>query len=178
MNIRRKGVGLDYCYEHNSKARNFYGGAKFMARRFMKISMLAIMNLVILTLVDVHANDRNLDDPFDLHIAQIKFINSLIYAFEICHEVSEDDRHAITLEACAFRVFDQFVEENRLPVNHHVVEVASKCLKLCLDKKHMKPFRLEACFIKCYKKHLKEHVEYKKQDDDHNNDHGVNLKKN
>ena len=123
----------------------------------MKKSMLAMMIWVILTLVDVHANDHGstLNDPLEFHIAKIKFIDCLVYAFERCHEVSKEYIHPHGLATCAFPMFDYCMEKKKSPVNHQVVEVASKCMISCLNKRDEIFFCLEICFINCYEEHLK-----------------------
>ena len=92
----------------------------------MKKSMLVMMIWVIVTLVDVHANDlgTTLNDPLEFHIAKIKFIDCLVYAGERCHEVSKEYKHPHGLAACAFPMFNYCMEEKKLLVNHQVVDVA------------------------------------------------------
>ena len=93
----------------------------------MKKSMLAMMIWVSFTLVDAHTNDHGstLNDPLEFHIAKIKFIDCLVYAFERCHDVSKECKHPHGLAVCAFPMFDYCMEEKKLLVNHHGVEVAS-----------------------------------------------------
>ena len=93
----------------------------------MKKSMFAVMIWVILSLVDVHANDHGatLNDPLKFHIAKITFIDCLVYAFERCHDVSKEYKHPHGLAICAFPMFDYCMGEKKLLVNHQVVEVTS-----------------------------------------------------
>ena len=60
-----------------------------------------------------------------LLFCQIKFIDCLVYAFERCHDVSKECKHPHGLAVCAFPMFDYCMEEKKLLVNHHGVEVAS-----------------------------------------------------
>ena len=101
----------------------------------MKKSML-VMIWVILTLVDVHANDlgTTLNDPLEFHIAKIKFIDCLYMHLRGVMKLAKNMN---------ILMFNYCMEEKKLLVNHQVVEVASKYMISCHNKRDEKLFRLQ-----------------------------------
>ena len=102
----------------------------------MKKSMLVMMIWVILTLVDVHANDlgTTLNDPLEFHITKIKFIDCLYLHLRGIMKLAKNIN---------ILMFNYYMEEKKLLVNHQVVEVASKCMISCHNKRDENLFHLE-----------------------------------
>ena len=138
--------------------------------------MLVMMVWVILTLVEVHTNDHAATSNYlvDPHIVEMKYINSLVYALEECYNNFKVVGNPVDFRNCAFAMLEACTRYalsknliNRDPIliakKLHMVTVAKKCIISRLNKRNEKLLCLEACFLKCYEDHLKEHGNHFKE---------------
>lgn len=133
----------------------------------MRKFMVMMIKLVILILVALHANNLAIthSHPSKLDIVQITFMNCLVLKFEYCHEFYRE--HLFSLIDCAYRKLEDCKYEHELSFDHPLVNVAIGCIKSCVNKSRLKPFRLEACFITCYEEHMKHHGMQEEQTKNH-----------
>ena len=120
LNIKRKGIGIAYWYELYSEVRSFLLWENLWLGDLWKKSMLAMMMWVIITLVEANTDDHTAT-PNDLvepdYIAEVKYINCLIYAFESCQNYyKESNNLPAWLEENALTIFDICTREHNLLV--------------------------------------------------------------
>ena len=106
----------------------------------------------ILTFVEMHPNELSItpNHLFEVEIISIRFINCLVRDFEMCEDLHKGMEYDVEFEECVFHSFQLCQKENMLPLDHPVFYTASQCVKSCMEKRLIKLFRLEACFVNCY----------------------------
>jgi hypothetical protein len=126
-----------------------------MTRRFMKTFMATMLELVIITLVEVNANDLA-TTPFHLSnhdSVRAKFANCLAEKFKICQDDHQETKVYFELDICVYNSFMYCAGKNTLTSEHLEFKDALVCLRSCMYSRPNNPlkFSLKEWFLTCYK---------------------------